>query len=263
MSDWYREALDSSSKLGGRFKRCVKCNELKTLDRFDGAFSLVREADDICMKCKFHPLPAGGLPKIKNCHTCRAKLPRKFFGGRHHSRYPECKRYTTCDFCSAKEEDVRWTQKREEKLRFEADEIRRREALWWERNAGNVAQWAHEYSLEGMVERLAEEGRQRQAAELRATPPWANPKKIAAIYAEAARLTAETGIPHHVDHIVPLQGPVATWGPFKGMRIVFGLHWEGNLQILPARENLTKSNRRWPDMPEEELAVRKILRRAA
>jgi hypothetical protein len=169
----------------------------------------------------------------------------------------------TCDFCEAKAEDVRWTKKRDERLQFEADEMRRREERWWEENAANVAQWAREYSFEGMVEKLAADGRRREAAEIRATPPWADPKKIDAIYAEAARLTRETGIPHHVDHIVPLQGPVATYGPFKGMRIVFGLHWEANLRVIPARENLTKSNRTWPDMPEEEKAISKILRRAA
>ncbi|CAB3742457.1 hypothetical protein LMG22037_06604 [Paraburkholderia phenoliruptrix] len=260
MSEADREWLRENSKVGGKFKRCVKCNELKTIDRFDGAYSLVREADDTCLKCRFHPLPEGGLPKIRNCHTCRAKLPRKYFGGRRHSHYPECKRYVTCDFCSAKAEDALWTKRREEKLRFEAEQQLAAEAEWWERNAGNVAQWAREYSLEGMVERLAEEGRQRQAAELRATPPWADPKKIAAIYDEAARLTKETGVPHHVDHIVPLQGPIATYGPFTGMRIVFGLHWEENLRVIPARENVVKGNRYWPDMPEEERAAHKILR---
>lgn len=152
---------------------------------------------------------------------------------------------------------------REEKQQFEADEMKKAEELWWERNAANVAQWAREYSFDGIVERLIEDGRQREAAELRATPSWADPKKIDAIYAEAARLTKETGIPHHVDHIVPLQGPVATWGPFKGMRIVFGLHCEANLRVIPARENVVKGNRYWPDMPEEEHVYGKKYVRAA
>lgn len=63
-------------------------------------------------------------------------------------------------------------------------------------------------------------------------PPWANGAAIRAIYAEAKRLTRETGIQHHVDHIIPLQGERVT-----------GLHVETNLQILTGSENSRKRNR--------------------
>lgn len=71
----------------------------------------------------------------------------------------------------------------------------------------------------------------RQKHIKQATPPWADLEKIAAFYAEAERLTRETGIPHHVDHIYPLRG-----------KTMCGLHVEGNLQILHAVVNLRKSN---------------------
>jgi hypothetical protein len=73
--------------------------------------------------------------------------------------------------------------------------------------------------------------RRRRATEL-ATPAWADLTAIRAIYREAARLTKETGQPHHVDHVVPLNSPV-----------VCGLHNQFNLQVLPAFLNLSKGNR--------------------
>lgn len=72
----------------------------------------------------------------------------------------------------------------------------------------------------------------RRAAELHATPEWADREAIKEIYRQAAQMTRETGVRMHVDHIVPLRG-----------RTVSGLHVESNLQILPARENIRKSNR--------------------
>lgn len=63
-------------------------------------------------------------------------------------------------------------------------------------------------------------------------PPWADAAAIQAIYAEARRLTQETGVPHDVDHIIPLQGDYVT-----------GLHVETNLQVIARSENNRKRNR--------------------
>jgi hypothetical protein len=55
---------------------------------------------------------------------------------------------------------------------------------------------------------------------------------IEAFYIEAARLTTETGVQHHVDHLHPLKGETAS-----------GLHCPLNLQILTASENIAKGNK--------------------
>lgn len=72
----------------------------------------------------------------------------------------------------------------------------------------------------------------RRARVLQATPAWLTEEHwvaIRSVYAEAEKLTKETGIRHEVDHIVPLQG-----------KTVCGLHVPWNLRAIPA----TRNNRR-------------------
>lgn len=72
----------------------------------------------------------------------------------------------------------------------------------------------------------------RYATEKQRTPQWADFGAIEKFYAAAHRLTAETGIQHHVDHVIPLCGET-----------VSGLHVETNLQVLTALENVKKRNK--------------------
>lgn len=62
---------------------------------------------------------------------------------------------------------------------------------------------------------------------------------IPLIYLEAQLLTKKTGIPHHVDHIIPLNN-----------KEVSGLHNIYNLRIIKAEENFKKSNKRYRELEE-------------
>lgn len=75
--------------------------------------------------------------------------------------------------------------------------------------------------------------RKRRAIMLRlATPKWANMVKIARIHKLRADISKRTGIPHDVDHEIPLQG----------VRVC-GLNNEFNLRVITASENRSKSNK--------------------
>lgn len=75
----------------------------------------------------------------------------------------------------------------------------------------------------------------RRAQKLQATPSWLTDEHkfmLDEIY-ELRQLRSEmTGVEHHVDHIVPLQG-----------KATCGLHVPWNLQVIPATENLAKGNK--------------------
>lgn len=72
----------------------------------------------------------------------------------------------------------------------------------------------------------------RRCMEGKACPEWADREAMRQVYQEARALRALTGITHHVDHIIPIRH-----------KLVCGLHVANNLQILPATENMRKTNK--------------------
>lgn len=78
-------------------------------------------------------------------------------------------------------------------------------------------------------------GAKYRCTKLNATPKWLTKSQLDLIkmfYARAKYLTIETGIPHQVDHIIPLQG-----------ENVCGLHVPWNLRIVTKSENSSKGNK--------------------
>lgn len=80
-----------------------------------------------------------------------------------------------------------------------------------------------------------EHNARRNAAKAHRTPKWLTKSdwiEIKWAYQIAVDRSKETGIPHEVDHIIPLRG-----------KHVSGLHVPQNLQIITMQENVRKHNK--------------------
>lgn len=105
---------------------------------------------------------------------------------------------------------------------------------WREKNPELRADYGRKWRSENPDKNRAKAARRRAARVLR-TPSWLSEfdkARIRSKYEEAERLTRETGIAHHVDHVIPLNG-----------EFVSGLHVPDNLQVLTEFANLSKGNR--------------------
>lgn len=126
-----------------------------------------------------------------------------------------------------------WTQRPEHQERIRADKLRRLKQEQ-EEEALRIAIEA-EYQAHAKFKRAAlirHHAAKRKAARLQRTPPWADLEAILEVYQHAKDLTRSTGVMHHVDHIIPLQG-----------ELVSGLHVQGNLRAIPWMDNIKKGNR--------------------
>lgn len=187
--------------------------------------------------------------EVKTCSKCDEEKPTSEFGKRkdrpdglqYHCK--ACKKASNSAHYKANAEKVKATtakravEKKDEirayRIRYEkenAEEIALRQRARREEMAPERAAYHRKYRQENKatVNALS---RRYKASKIKRTPSWANEQAIRAFYEEAARLEQETGIKYHVDHIIPLQG-----------ELVSGLHVENNLQVIPANENLSKSN---------------------
>lgn len=115
-----------------------------------------------------------------------------------------------------------------------AERISKYKAERYKENKQHILEVQREYEKNNKP-RLSAKRARRRAAQNNATPDWLTTEDILAIdkfYELREELNKLTGVKHHVDHIVPLRG-----------KTVCGLHVPWNLQVIPAVENLSKSNK--------------------
>jgi hypothetical protein len=104
---------------------------------------------------------------------------------------------------------------------------------WHKENAKYLKEYYKKYNQLNKSKKIAHNNK-RKLTQKQRMPLWLSKQDkehIDYFYSQAQVLTKKTGIKHHVDHIVPIQG-----------KNVSGLHVPWNLQILTAKDNLQKSN---------------------
>jgi hypothetical protein len=105
---------------------------------------------------------------------------------------------------------------------------------YYQKNKDKVAERNRDYHKRNPHIKLTSSAR-RRATKLNATPAWLTEEHnfmLSCIYEYRKEITEATGVERHVDHIVPLINDR-----------VCGLHVPWNLQVITAKENLSKSNK--------------------
>jgi hypothetical protein len=175
---------------------------------------------------------------MRTCTKCGESKPADCFyfhskRGRYEARCKGCFKAQVKDRADANREAVRAANRVAGAKFRDANRERERERLLahYHANRDKYLAGGRKWRLNNPDKNAAKEAK-RRAQLLKAIPKWADLEKIAEIYRKARNESARLGVEVVVDHIVPLQG-----------RNVCGLHYEGNLQLLTKRENLSKGNR--------------------
>jgi len=175
---------------------------------------------------------------MKTCTKCKQNKELSDFGkakfGKDGVRSicRSCKALQDAEYQSKHQQEIATygKQYREEK----AEQISAQRATHTIKNKEKLAEYQTRWRLANPGKSNARTAR-RRASRRKAMPKWLTKEhhlEMIAKYDEAVKLTKETGIPHEVDHIIPLQG-----------KTVRGLHVPWNLQIITRHENRKKSRK--------------------
>lgn len=194
-------------------KQCRKC------ERFDDTVPFPPRGL-VCRRCVAARTAAW---VASNPERAKQSARESYFKNRE-SRLARCRAYREdhLEKCRARERDYALRN---------AAAARERARQWAERNRDKAAAKTREW-VRANPDWTAALKAGYKARRRRGTPPWVRAQDFARIYYEARVMSELTETPHHVDHIVPLRG-----------KVVSGLHVPWNLQVIPAVENLKKSNR--------------------
>lgn len=171
---------------------------------------------------------------MKICTKCNLEKPAESF--HKDCRYSDGRLRSHCKSCRSIERKTRYAQNKDRERHLSKE--------YWNLNQERMRMWLRSYYINNKntyrenskkFERnnpgiSALYAAKRKCRINFATPSWADALSIKKIYEERKRISDETGVIHHVDHIIPLRG-----------KLVCGLHVEYNLRIITAEENLKKN----------------------
>ena len=201
-------------------KTCTKCGTEKETSEFHNNRRGKHGVDSACKVCRYAAM------KVYKAHNKEkiAVYQRQYAVDNKDKIAAYQKEYVT----SHVEKRVQYRKEyREENI----DLISFRYAAYYQKNKSAICKNVSTYRINNRDKCNALESAHRAAKEER-TVSWSDKSKMLNYYKDARQITIDTGVPHHVDHVVPLRGTN-----------VSGLHVEWNLQVITAEENLKKSNK--------------------
>lgn len=188
--------------------------------------------------CYFHKNKSQKDGYSHECKLCRSRRSKESANKNKHSKREYNQKYYLANKDKIKE-------KAKEYYLSNKEDVLEKTYVYYYNNREKIIEYKTEYrkaNKDKIVEyrrnskhKSAAMSAKRRARKALRTPKWLTKEdflKIEDLYEEARRLTHDTGILHHVDHIVPLKGDG-----------VSGLHVPYNLQILTYKDNLQKSNK--------------------
>lgn len=223
-------------------KTCSKCRQVKELSEF---FKNKAAKDGLHNQCRVCAGEANRRSYAKHKETLTAKQRAKYAADPEKHRNAN-RQWRAANLEKARASSNKWRAANPEFHRAltaawvakNKDRVREKAKIWTENNRASTyartCRWRERNPEKALSFNAA-----RRAALLLRVPGWLTRedfRTMEAFYEEAVRKSAETGIPHQVDHIFPLQG-----------ELISGLHVPANLQVLTAEENLRKSNKWVPE----------------